>query len=103
MADEITVLHLPDERRFVVRLEGREAELAYRRRDATTIDFLHTGVPPELGGRGIAGKLAEAGLGFARSEGLKVRPYCPFVRGYIGKHPAFADLVVVDFQPPEPD
>ena len=28
-----------------------------------------------------------------RARGLKVEPKCPFVAGYIGKHPEFSDLL----------
>jgi predicted GNAT family acetyltransferase len=32
-------------------------------------------------------------LDLVRAEGAKVRPRCPFVRGYIEKHPEYADLL----------
>lgn len=93
------VEHLPAENRFVIRLEGHEAELTWRR-SATALDFLHTGVPDALGGRGIGSALARAGLDFARAEGLTVRPWCPFIAGWIARHPEYADLVAADFEAP---
>jgi uncharacterized protein len=55
--------------------------------------FVHTGVPEKLQSQGIAGKLAAAGLEFARQKGLTVIPPCPFVAGYDKKHQQYLDLV----------
>ncbi len=57
------------------------------------IVFTHTGVPPEIEGRGIAGALTRAALEYARVQQLKVVPQCPFVRKYLEKHSEFRDLV----------
>ena len=57
------------------------------------ITFEHTEVPPELGGKGIGSKLIKGALDQVRAEGLKVIAQCPFVKGYIGKHPEYADLL----------
>ncbi len=56
---------------------------------------MHTEVPKELGGKGIGSALARGLLDIARAQGLKVVPKCPFVAGYIGKHPEYADLADV--------
>jgi predicted GNAT family acetyltransferase len=57
------------------------------------ITFLHTDVPPELGGKGIGSKLVKGALDQVRADGLKVVAKCEFVKGYIGKHPEYADLM----------
>ena len=54
---------------------------------------MHTEVPKELNGRGIGSALARGLLDIARTQGLTVKPLCPFVAGYIAKHPEYADLV----------
>jgi hypothetical protein len=53
----------------------------------------HTVVPPAFEGRGVGSALARAALGYARDHGLAVKPSCPFIAGYIGKHPEWADIV----------
>ena len=78
--------------RFEIDIDGRVAELVYRL-EPGVIDFLHTGVPRELEGRGIAGKLAAAGLDYARERGLRVIPSCPYVKSYIERHAEYQDLV----------
>lgn len=53
----------------------------------------HTLVPPELGGRGIAGQLVDALIADARTEGFKVVPQCSYVAAAFRKHPDWADLL----------
>ncbi len=52
----------------------------------------HTIVPPEIGGRGIAGKLVEALIADARAGNFKVTPECSYVAAAFAKHPEWADL-----------
>lgn len=79
--------------RFELEAEGHIAFSNYRR-DGGTLTVLHTEVPAALNGRGIGSALVRGLLDIARAQGLKVRPLCPFVAAYIGKHPEYADLVV---------
>ncbi|MDR2123259.1 MAG: N-acetyltransferase [Flavobacteriaceae bacterium] len=53
----------------------------------------HTEVPRELEGRGIASDLVEQVLKDIEEKELKVIPLCPFVAGYIQKHPDWKRLV----------
>ena len=57
------------------------------------ITFVHTEVPPELGGKGIGSRLIRGALDQVRAGGLKVIAQCPFVKAYIEKHPDDADLL----------
>ncbi|MFG2170850.1 GNAT family N-acetyltransferase [Streptomyces niveus] len=57
------------------------------------IAFIHTEIDPRFAGRGLGGVLARGALGAARERGLAVLPFCPFIRGWIGKHADYADLV----------
>ena len=86
------ITHDADHSRFTADTGFGEASLEYMR-DRKRIIFTHTGVPPEAEGKGIGAALAKAGLDYARSEGLTVRPMCPFVASYIERHPDYQDLV----------
>ena len=90
MAD-IDVQRQPEQARFSVQMDGHEGELAYRQ-EGDVITFLHTVVADELEGQGVGSALARAGLEYARQEGLRVVPSCPFVRGYIERHQEYASL-----------
>jgi len=57
------------------------------------ITFVHTEVPAALGGKGIGSKLVKGALDLVRADGLMVVAQCPFVRGWIEKHPAYANLL----------
>ena len=92
MADAPKVVMNEAERRFEVKLEGEVAFTEYRLVDHGII-LPHTVVPEAFEGRGVGGALAKAALGYAREQGLKVIPTCPFVAGYIAKHPEWHDLV----------
>ena len=78
--------------RFELDAEGHVAFSNYRR-DGGTITIMHTEVPPALNGKGIGSALVRGMLDIVRAEGLKVVPLCPFVAGYIAKHPEYADLL----------
>ncbi|MEO5923183.1 MAG: GNAT family N-acetyltransferase [Bryobacteraceae bacterium] len=86
------VVHNPEHSRFEIVEEGKTAELVYRLQPGRIV-FIHTGVPAELEGRGFAKDLAVTGLQYARDQGLKVIPLCPFVASYIKRHPEYLDLV----------
>jgi predicted GNAT family acetyltransferase len=78
--------------RFEAKLGDATAFTEYQFRDGVMI-LPHTEVPEAFAGHGVGGRLAQAALGYAREHGLKVIPTCPFIRGYISKHPEWADLV----------
>lgn len=86
------VEHEPGRNRFVARAAGQEAVLDYQDL-AEKIVFTHTGVPGALEGKGVGSALARTGLEWARSEGKRVVPVCPFVAAYVARHPEYADLV----------
>jgi len=92
-ATPLDILHEATAHRFVARMRGAEAVLEYDAADAKTLDYYHTFVPPALRGGGIASQLTEYALRYARDNGLKVRPTCPFVARYIERHPEFQPLV----------
>ena len=86
--EKLEVIHLSEENRFVIRVDGHTAELTYSLLGSTIL-FTHTGVPPALEGQGIASKLAKAGLEYARTNGLKIQSICSFVTRYLQRHPEY--------------
>jgi predicted GNAT family acetyltransferase len=69
-----------------VEADGFLAELAYEERGGDLV-LIHTGVPDELGGRGVGGLLVRAAIARAARDGLDIVPFCPFARGWIDRHP----------------
>jgi len=78
--------------RYELAVDGHLAATYYTL-SGDVITFVHTEVPPELGGKGIGSKLVKGALDQVRSEGLKVVAECPFVKGYIDKHPEYSALL----------
>jgi predicted GNAT family acetyltransferase len=78
--------------RFVLRIEGHEAELVYERR-GDVLDIQHTYTPPPLRGREIAARLTEAAFAYARDERLRVVPTCSYTALYVERHPEVRALV----------
>ena len=65
--------------------------LTYQRRGNTLVAD-HTLVPPEIGGKGVAGKLVEALIEDARKSGEKIEPQCSYVEAAFRRHPEWAEL-----------
>jgi predicted GNAT family acetyltransferase len=87
-----TVSNNPAQQRYELAVDGHVAASYYEIADGV-ITFVHTEVPPELGGKGIGSKLIKGALDQVRAEGLKVIAQCPFVKAYIEKHPEYTDLL----------
>ena len=90
---ELTVRDVPDEHKYEIREDDRVLGIAVYRRRGDVTTFLHTEVDPDAGRPGVGGTLVRAALDDVRSHGGSVVPICPFVRGWIDRHPEYADLV----------
>ena len=78
--------------RYELAVEGHIAATYYKVEDKI-ITFIHTEVPPELGGKGIGSKLIRGALDQVRADGLKVIAQCPFVKAFIEKNADYQDLL----------
>ena len=82
----------PAKSRFELEVEGHMAVAVYKL-EPGVITFVHTLVPDALAGKGVGSALARGALDLVRARGLKVVAQCPFIAGYIGKHPEYQDLL----------
>lgn len=89
----MNIQHQTDQDRFVTSVEGGEAELAYMPREGKVLDFQHTYVPQEARGKGVGEALVQEAFDYARREGFRVVPSCPFVRAWLNDHPEAGELV----------
>jgi predicted GNAT family acetyltransferase len=71
--------------RFTTEVDGNRAELGYTLADGV-MTITHIGVPPAIGGRGIAARLMEAALSAARDAGWSVNPACSYAKSYLARH-----------------
>jgi predicted GNAT family acetyltransferase len=86
----ITIEDNPALSRFEARLDGRLAGFAEYQLTDELIVFTHTEVLPEFEGRGVGSAIAKAALDQVRTAGVrKVLPVCPFIKGWIQRHPDY--------------
>ena len=91
--DEVVVaLDDPANRYDILLGEARIGRLDYRRH-GDVLDLHHTEIDPAFEGRGLGARLVHDALDDIRERGLTVRPQCSFVRVFIQRNPAYADLV----------
>jgi hypothetical protein len=93
IAMETTVRDNPEESRYEIRDGDRVLGFAAYERRGDTMVFTHTEVDPDAGQDGLGSTLVRAALDDVRSKGGSVVPLCSFVRGWIDRHPDYADLV----------
>jgi predicted GNAT family acetyltransferase len=80
--------------RYEAHVDGRLAGFAEYHLRSSSIVFTHTEVDPEFEGRGIGSTIIRTSLDEIRAAGVyDVVPICPFYKGWIEKHPDYADLV----------
>jgi hypothetical protein len=84
------------EHRFELVEDGQQAELVYRLSDGRLV-LVHTGVPDDLGGQGIAGRLVQASVDRAAEDGLTLVPQCSYARTWLQEHPDAVGDVHIDW------
>jgi len=88
----------PDRHRYEIRVDGQLAGFVQYRRRPGLLAFIHTEVEQRFEGQGLGSELIAGALDAAREEGVAVLPFCPFVNGYIERHPEYASLVPEAFR-----
>jgi predicted GNAT family acetyltransferase len=89
--DEPSITHNPDENRFETWIDGRLSKLDYLE-NGDTIVLTHVGVHPDDRGQGVAAKLTETALAYARGKSMRVVPMCSYVAAYIRRNPRHVEL-----------
>jgi predicted GNAT family acetyltransferase len=79
--------------RLEIERDGHVAYLEYTLA-GKVLQLIHSEVPAEMRGQGVASELAHSALEWAREQGLKVDIVCPSVNAYVAKHPEYKDLVM---------
>jgi len=91
-----SVVNETAEHRFAIHDPDGEAFIEYRLNNKRLV-LVHTEVPPELGGRGLAADLVLAAVDHAEANGLTIVPVCPMARGWLVRHADVAARVTVDW------
>ncbi|MEV1291970.1 GNAT family N-acetyltransferase [Pseudonocardia sp. NPDC049635] len=82
--------------RSASRFEAHEGEtlagFAQYTRTSELVAFVHTEVDPAFEGKGVGSALAREGIASVEADGLRVLAVCPFIAGWLARHPEFAGL-----------
>jgi predicted GNAT family acetyltransferase len=81
-----TIDHDRTAQRFSIEVEGHRAVLDYTL-TGNVMSITHTGVPDDIGGRGIAAQLMGAAVDTARTAGWTVNPVCSYAADYLRRNP----------------
>lgn len=74
--------------------KGITSELTYYIQDNGIMVIDHTETRQELEGKGLATKLVKKSVEFARQQGLKIDPLCPFAEVQFDRNKDFQDVRV---------
>ena len=90
-SNELEITHNPDKNRFETWIDGQLSKLDYSV-DGDTIVMMHVGVHPAHRGQGVAGRVTQVALEYAKEKSLRVIPMCSYVGAYIRRHPEYIEL-----------
>ncbi|WP_058529479.1 GNAT family N-acetyltransferase [Legionella londiniensis] len=90
---DLNIKHDEKNQRFYATKNDEESELKYKKIDDTTLDYFTTFVPEGLRHQGIAAEITKHALEYAKENGYKIVPTCPFVKNFIDEHPKYQNLV----------
>ena len=93
VAERIDVADAPERDRYELSIDGEVVGFTVYRARPGLIAFIHTEIDERLHGRGLADRLIRFALEDARTRGLAVLPFCPFVKAFIERHREFEALV----------
>ncbi|ABL81996.1 MULTISPECIES: GNAT family N-acetyltransferase [unclassified Nocardioides] len=91
---DVATSHNSARSRYEAHIDGELAGFAEYQLTDELVTFTHTEVFEKFEGKGVGSALARFALDDVRAGGArKVLPLCPFIKGWIGKHPDYVDLV----------
>lgn len=89
--EKLEIVQNEAESRFETWIEGKLCKLDYLQ-DGETFVITHVGVHPDFRGLGIAGKIVQTGLEYAKQRSLRVIPMCSYAAAYIRRNPRYMEL-----------
>lgn len=91
--NDVVVRDDPDNHRYIVEADGELAGFTvYHVRGGRHL-FVHTEIDSAYEGRGLGSALARGALDDLKAKGASIVPICPFIAGWIDRHPDYDALV----------
>jgi predicted GNAT family acetyltransferase len=76
-------------------VDGKRSFIEYEI-EGKNIYLLHTEVPSEQNGQGIAADLVQKSFAYLEEHNFKVIPACSYVRAFLKRHPDWERIVAID-------
>lgn len=83
---DYTIKHYPDINRFEAHINGLVAYIEYQITN-DIFDIIHTIVPKELEGQGIAASIVKEAYTYAKSKNYKLKGSCSYANVWLLRHP----------------
>lgn len=77
---------------FELHIDGYRAFIDYRLRDGKAY-LVHTEVPAELQGKGVAEVIVEKTLRYLEERDMRIVPLCQYVQVFLKRHPDWNRIV----------
>jgi predicted GNAT family acetyltransferase len=77
---------------FELLINGERSFIDYRQQ-GDIYQLIHTEVPKDLQGQGIAALLVEKTFQYLEANHFKMIPYCAYIQAYLKKHPDWHRLI----------
>ena len=91
---EVTHKQLQQKGAFIAQEEGiKSGEMTYSRAGEDRIIIDHTEVDPAFKGKGVGKILVMNAVSYARENGIKILPLCPFAKATFDKNPDIQDVL----------
>jgi predicted GNAT family acetyltransferase len=91
---DIPLIDNKEHHNFELIVDGHKAFIDYKLKD-NKIYLIHTEVPQELEGMGVAAALVEKAFNYIEEHQLKIIPLCTYVVAYLKRHPEWTRLLAV--------
>jgi predicted GNAT family acetyltransferase len=89
---EIPLTNNEAEHNFEMIVDGKRSFIDYMRK-GDKIYLIHTEVPQELEGKGVAPEMVEKALHYIEDQHLKLVPLCAYVQHYLKRNPDWNRIV----------
>lgn len=91
---ERRVAHNPAKNRYDVFYDGELAGFTEYIERGNDTDFVHTEIDDAFAGKGLGSVLAKQAIEDVIARGRTITAHCPFIRGWLDKHPEYDAHVV---------
>ena len=90
---DVQVRDAPDEHEFQAVSDGVVIGFSVYDTLGSSVVFTHTEIDPRFEGKGVGSTLVKTALDQVRASGRDVVALCPYVKGWIARHPDYQDLL----------